>query len=81
MTPSLTTSGMPPIRDATTGTPARNASWMTSGLFSGQIDGTTSTSIDASAAGTRSWAIAPCTRTPALASRGASCPRYVSSPW
>ena len=42
LTPSVTVSGMPPMRDATTGTPARNASRMTSGLFSGQIDGTTS---------------------------------------
>ncbi len=41
------------MREATTGTPARNASWITSGLFSGQIDGTTSTSMDASAAATR----------------------------
>ena len=52
--PSVTISGMPPIRDATTGIPARNASWMTSGAFSGQIDGTTRTSIDASAAATAS---------------------------
>ena len=46
---------LPPMRDATTGTPARNASRITRGLFSGQIDGTTRASIDASAPIARNW--------------------------
>ena len=33
------------LGDSTTGTPAMNASWMTRGEFSGQSEGTTSTSI------------------------------------
>ncbi len=42
--PSSTRSGIPPMRDPTTGTPAMKASWMTSGEFSSQSDGTTRTS-------------------------------------
>ena len=38
---------MPPVRAATMGRPAWKASWITSGEFSGQSDGTASTSISA----------------------------------
>ena len=43
---------MPPMRAPTTGTPAMKASWTTSGEFSSQSDGTTSTSICAYTVGT-----------------------------
>ncbi len=52
---------------------ARNASWITSGLFSGQIDGTTSTSIVDSASATRSCGIGPWTRTSCAADSGSIC--------
>ncbi len=65
---------MPPRFDATTGNPAANASLMTNGEFSIQIDGTTSTSIEASSAGTFSCATPPSHSTPLRCSIGRTMP-------
>jgi hypothetical protein len=50
LTPSCTISERPPRSEAITGRPARKASSTTKGVFSYQTEGTTSTSIDESAA-------------------------------
>ena len=43
-TPSSTSSAMPPMPEQITGRPAARASWMTSGAFSHQVEGTTTQS-------------------------------------
>ena len=49
VTSCRTSSGMPPIAEPMTGTPARSASWIARGAFSYHVDGTTRTSTSASA--------------------------------
>ena len=47
VTPSATSSAMPPMPEQITGRPAARASWMTSGAFSHQVEGTTTQSTAA----------------------------------